>query len=64
MRHDTCETLEETRDGVNPNTADHDYCRFQSVLLGIKCVSKYKDLQIFVLKLNKYKYFSATWSCE
>ena len=44
---------------INPYPADHDYCRFYFVLLGnkitvIRNVSKYHDLQLFVLKLNKY----------
>ena len=46
----------------NPYPSDHDYCRFnlcdlwlKSLLLGIKCVSKYQDLQIFLLKLNKHE---------
>ena len=30
------------------------------MLMGMKCVSKHQDLQIFVLKLNKYEEFSAT----
>ena len=43
---------------VNPYPADHDYCRFQSVLfvdqitvIG-KRMSKRQDLQMFVLKLT------------
>ena len=47
---------------MNPFPADHDYCRFESVLLvsqitaiGNKCVSKQQDLQIVGLKLNKYE---------
>ena len=32
------------------------------MLIGMKCVFKYQDLEIIVLKLNKYKYFLATWS--
>ena len=28
------------------------------MLLGMKCVSKHQDLQICVLKLNKYELFS------
>ena len=41
---------------VNPYSAGHNYCRFQTVLLvdqitviGMKCMTKHQDLQIFVL---------------
>ena len=41
---------------INTYPADHDYCRFQSVLsvdkitvIEMKCVFKHQDLQIFVL---------------
>ena len=30
------------------------YWSTKSLLLGMKCVSKHQDLQMFVLKLNKY----------
>ena len=45
---------------IKHNTADHDYCHFKSVLLlllGIKCVSKHQDFQIFVLKLKNMSNF-------
>ena len=45
---------------VNPYPADHDYCRFQPVLLvdqitdiGNEIGVKHQDLQMFGLKLNK-----------
>ena len=31
------------------------YQPIKSLLLGMNCVSKHQDLQIFVLKLNKYE---------
>ena len=31
------------------------YYSTKSLLLGMKCVSRHQDLQIFVLKSNKYK---------
>ena len=36
------------------------YLSTNSLLLGVKYVSKHQDLQIFALKLNKYEPFSAT----
>ena len=49
-------------ESVDPYPADHDYCRFnqiykstKSLLLRMKCVHKYQDLLIFVLKWNEYE---------
>ena len=36
------------------------YLSTKLLVSGMKCVSKHQNLQIFVLKLNKYEYFSAT----
>ena len=42
------------------------YIRFisrkKSLLLGMKNVFEYRDLQMFGVKLNKYEQFPLTWS--
>ena len=42
---------------LNLYPADHNYCRFSTVLLvnHITIMSEHQDLQIYVVKLNKYK---------
>ena len=55
-------------DHFNPLPANHDYSRFESVLLvtlllRIQLLFKQQDLQMFGPKLNKYEYYSTTWGC-
>ena len=48
--------------GLTPYPADHDFVVFNLfdqtttlVLLGMKCVSKHQELQMFAHKINKYE---------
>ena len=53
---------------ITPISAKHDFylffdmfCRsIKSLLLGMKCVFKHQDSQMFGLKINKYELFSTT----
>ena len=54
--------LRDQSQAINHLSADYDYCRFnpfyesiKSLILGVKCVFTYQDLQRIGLKWNKYE---------